>query len=148
MSGSSRSKPRSVSDGVPMSNAHVSESNNWHDRLVEEDEGHGLQAHAHILECGFVPAKIQLERWGVRVVMVGKPGVGRNMVLCCACVFVCVWQLQPSCPWQCCCNQANQGRLPAFFTPLGSLPAAHRHAHAHTQVQRSFIVFRLNFLQH
>lgn len=22
--------------------------------------------------------------------MVGKPGVGRNMVLCCACVFVCV----------------------------------------------------------
>lgn len=65
--------------------------------------------------------------------MVGKPGVGRNMVLCCACVFVCVWQLQPSCPWQCCCNQANQGRLPAFFTPLGSLPAAHRHTHTHTR---------------
>lgn len=26
----------------------------------------------------------------MRVVIVGKPGVGRNMVLCCACVFVCV----------------------------------------------------------
>lgn len=121
-------KTHSVTNRVPMSNMHVSKSNNWHDRLVERERGMAFRhthAHTHIHSWVQLCASQDLAR---ALGCEGGDGgyeIGRNMVLC-MCVCICVWQLQPSCPWRCCCNQASQGRLPAF-PPLGPPPATHTH---------------------
>lgn len=111
-------KTHSVTMDGPMSNLHISKSNNWHGRLVE---GVRRRPQAHAFRSAVVSRPRLSSALGCEGGN-GGPRIGRNMVVCMSvfvCVRVCVrvGQLYPLRPWQCCCNQASQGRLPAFFTP-------------------------------
>lgn len=78
-----------------LSNRRVTESNNWHGRLLQRAQASGLATR--------VPAKSEQRSWRVRVAFEARGQAER----------VCVRQLLLSCLWQRCCNQASRGRLPA-----------------------------------